>query len=104
MHAKLVQGSLQALVDHGTETRYVAQRTWLTIFLDTSNARSAKAVSAAVREVRLAKDQETDGALTLNFFRRFDKVTLIPCFLFGIFAFIMTCHLGAYSYGRNPQL
>ena len=51
-----MQRSFQALVGHGSEARLVTQWTWLAIFPNTLDARLAIVVSAAVDELRLAKD------------------------------------------------
>ena len=55
-HVKLVQAPVQAFVGHGSEARYIAQRTRLTVLLDTSNARSTEVVATAADEMRLTKD------------------------------------------------
>ena len=51
---KFVQHSLETLVGHGSEARLVTQWTWLIIY--TLDTHFTIVVSAAVDEVRLAKD------------------------------------------------
>ena len=82
-HLELVEGSLQALVCHGRETWLVAQRAWLSISLDTLDARFTEAVPATADDVRLAEDQQTDRTFALELLRRrLDKLTLVPSLLF----------------------
>jgi len=60
-----IQGSLKSLVMHHSERRFVAKGTWLSFHLHAIDAGLAKVVTAAVYEMGIAKDLQTNSTFQL---------------------------------------